>query len=399
MFIAAAFIVLSSASFQGSVNVRSDHAVVTAGGESYRLVGARQPMTAVVRADASSELVVEVIRLGYSGEPTEGAVPLRVMVEKTRNVFPNRADLQPQQRATWAREVGIASFPVRYPLVLAAGRPSVVRVALLRPDRGGNVGVRLTLQSKKKSTLAELDKSAGGRFTFPALDARPKASKKSNARRKKTRQSRAAKKTPPKLAQADTTPQNDDKVETQEAGNSDRGEDEGAGQGEDSVDNAGEDEAIGGGETGSPLDAGPPPAPDPKDVPKVVAPTPEPARGRLKVVLRNEMGTFFKLQQRTVTIDGVVVHREEGALPYPRTIAFDRAVQSGQHAVEVRLSFLGDGGLFFQYVNGYTFHVNDRRRLDVPEDGRLTVVVSGVEAGGPFAELTDKPSVKWTFER
>jgi len=329
------------------VLIRTEHAPVSVDGERYRLVTARAPMVAAVKLERGTRvrLVAYVVRLGTHDEPEEGATPLVVTIGNERHVFPNRPQLVRERVVKTSGElVEIASYPVRYPLATLRGEDEVlVRVALRRPERGGEVGVRLAVESVARQEGAP--------------------------RNRLVRRKRAPKPPPP------PPPPAVEDAGVQVASASDRLED------------ALDDEPQA--DAGAAEDAGaipPPPGPPP----------PQPT-GRVTVVFANQLGEVFDLRAMELAIDGVPVDLPKWRNKRLRDgiAIFDGDIPVGPHFIDLSLMYAGNGGFLFSYMNEYTFHVGDGRRVNVTDGGHVDVRVEAYEGGNFITEMIDRPALRF----
>ncbi len=344
------------------VLIRTEHAPVVIGGERYRIVTPRAPLVAAVHkrpGRTPQQIVVYVVRLGTADEPAEGATPLLVSVGGKQHIFPNRPRLVDSRVVEPKSEVAhIASYPIRYPVGRARARDVTVRVALRRPDRGGVVGIRVAVEPLRKDGVVPLNRLAKPRKRRPRRPTAPPAT---------TVQALDA---GPTLALAD--PVKDEPAVPPEA----------------------PVVAILGPDAGAP-DAGPA---SPRATTTAVTTAPPPlaavAEGRVRMTLQNDMSAVFRLEAVTLAIDGAPV--DVAALtPGAKTLAlFDGELAAGAHSLDVGLRYSGDGGLLFSYLDQYAFHVRDRHRFTVSDEGGIDVTIQAYEAGDFLTEIVDRPALR-----
>lgn len=334
--------------------IRTDHAPVVVAGESYRLVAGRAPMVATIRREKGARvgLVAYVVRLGTRNEPAEGATPLVVTVDGKQHLFPTRPRLVSERVVdSSGRDVEIASYPVRYPLGRLRGQEVSIRVALRRPERGGGVGVRLAVEP---------------------LSGRDRAPRNRLVKRK-----RRAKKPP--AAPAPEPVAVDAGSVVAAAG--------------DRLDDELELPSDAGPLDGGRVDAGVAVAEAP--------PPPPPARGRVTISLVNKLGAAFKLHRIEVAIDGLPIDlpKWRGFERGKRIPLYDGELSVGPHFVDVSLMYVGSGGLLFSYMDEYTFHAGDGRRVRVEKDGHMDIRVEAYEGGNFITEMVDRPALRIQAKR
>jgi hypothetical protein len=359
--VALAGALLAAATPDVRILVRSDNRPVEVDGERYRLVSATAPLVGVVQKQGRgrARLVVYVVRLGYADEPVEGATPVVVTIGNERHIFPNRPRLVRERALNGAAgRIEVASYPVRYPLGRVRGRSTPVRVSLRRAERGGRVGVRLALETEDGRALVPIR----NRLVRPRrqkrkrLPARPKVAPPVDA---------GYDAGAPVLARLE-----DDELD---AGVADASADASVDAGHDAGHDAG-------------WDAGPPPAPK--------LPT-----GRVTIALDNRMPDVFLLQAVDLTIDGYPIEIPPVGVKAGRTRLFDGDLTTGEHHIDISLTYRGKGGLFFSYLDDYTFHAGDGARIKVEKGRHTDIRIEGYEGGNFITEMVDRPAVRFHFGR
>ena len=358
----------------GHVRILSDHAEVAVGVERYRLVAPQGPLRAVVRdATKQERLVVEVVRLGRAGQTLRGGTPLVVHVGKKKHVFPNRPALVRDRAAVMHRtDALIASYPVRYRLPLPRRGQVPVRIALkVRDD--ARVGVRVYLEDPERSLLTPLSFNKHSRAKSKVALGR----KRSRRRRGPYARMRAGQGVVDegrRTARANPDGGPARPVHTaRDGGAADAGGatarvDGGAGPGD--------------GGTGQGQRAASRQAPG------------EPLGVRVVLVFDDQLGGVFKLMERQAEIDGQLVHfADADALGGHRAVMFDGTLPEGLYTFDVALTYAGDGGLFFSYLDAYRFHVRERFDVLVDGQGTLEVLVTGRDQGGWFSEIEERPAL------
>ncbi len=120
---------------------------------------------------------------------------------------------------------------------------------------------------------------------------------------------------------------------------------------------------------------------------------------RAIIVHKNEMGATFALESAAYALDGSPIFTKvdvKGDLADKDQIEiFNGRIVPGNHQLAVKLEFKGHGIGPITYLDGYRFKVTSNYTFNA-EAGKVTTVQSiGYEKGGPFAELKDKPDVRY----
>jgi hypothetical protein len=123
------------------------------------------------------------------------------------------------------------------------------------------------------------------------------------------------------------------------------------------------------------------------------------AGSRAEIVFRNEMSSAFRLVQALFVVDGAVQYNradESGALADQKEIPiFNGAIPPGDHTVQVKLKFQGNGYGVFTYLRGYKFDVQSAHQWTAVEGKTIGLVATALEKGGVTTPLEQRPTVEW----
>jgi len=120
---------------------------------------------------------------------------------------------------------------------------------------------------------------------------------------------------------------------------------------------------------------------------------------RADIIFYNEMSSAFRLTHAVFLLDGSVQYNRQddtGALAEQREIpVFTGAIPTGDHTLQIQLTFQGNGYGVFTYLRGYKFDVKSNQGFTAME-GRLTRISAiAIEKGGATTPLEQRPSVAW----
>lgn len=123
------------------------------------------------------------------------------------------------------------------------------------------------------------------------------------------------------------------------------------------------------------------------------------AGSRAEIVFRNEMSSAFRLIQAVVIVDGAVQYNradESGALADQKEIPiFNGSIPPGDHTVQVKLKFQGNGYGVFTYLKGYKFDIQSAHQWTAVEGKTIGLVAVALEKGGVTTPLEQRPQVQW----
>lgn len=123
------------------------------------------------------------------------------------------------------------------------------------------------------------------------------------------------------------------------------------------------------------------------------------AGSRAEIVFKNEMSSAFRLIQAIVIVDGAVQYNradETGALADQKEIPiFNGSIPPGDHTVQVKLKFQGNGYGVFTYLKGYKFDIQSAHQWTAVEGKTIGLVAVALEKGGVTTPLEQRPQVQW----
>jgi hypothetical protein len=74
---------------------------------------------------------------------------------------------------------------------------------------------------------------------------------------------------------------------------------------------------------------------------------------------------------------------------------YQELVQPGDHTLQIKLEYQGNGYGIFSYLKGYKFEVTSSRSFTALEGKTIRLTVIGYEQGGPTTPLEEKPAVRF----
>ena len=120
---------------------------------------------------------------------------------------------------------------------------------------------------------------------------------------------------------------------------------------------------------------------------------------RAVIVHKNEMGNSFRLVTASYTLDDAAIYTKvdvKGDLADKDQMEiFNGRIVPGPHRIQVKLEYQGHGVGPITYLEGYKFKVTSNYTFDAAPGKVTTIQAIGFEKGGPFAELKDKPDVRY----
>jgi len=123
------------------------------------------------------------------------------------------------------------------------------------------------------------------------------------------------------------------------------------------------------------------------------------AGARTEVIFKNEMSSAYRLIKALVVLDGAIQYNrsdESGALADQKEIpVFTGSVSPGDHTVQIKLTFQGNGYGVFTYLKGYKFDVTSSHSFTVVEGKTLNVTATSLEKGGVTTPLDQRPAMEW----
>jgi hypothetical protein len=123
------------------------------------------------------------------------------------------------------------------------------------------------------------------------------------------------------------------------------------------------------------------------------------AGSRAEVLFHNEMSSAFRLVQALFVVDGAVQYNRQddtGALADQKEIPiFSGSIPPGDHTVQVKLKFQGNGYGVFTYLRGYKFDVTSAHSFTAVEGKTLGLIATALEKGGVTTPLEQRPTIEW----
>lgn len=123
------------------------------------------------------------------------------------------------------------------------------------------------------------------------------------------------------------------------------------------------------------------------------------AGARSEIVFKNEMSSAFRLVRALVVLDGAIQYNRQddtGTLADQKDIpVFTGSVATGDHTVQVLLTFQGNGYGVFTYLRGYKFEVKNSHSFTVVEGKTLSITATALEKGGVTTPLDQRPAIEW----
>jgi hypothetical protein len=123
------------------------------------------------------------------------------------------------------------------------------------------------------------------------------------------------------------------------------------------------------------------------------------AGARTEVIFKNEMSSAYRLVKALVVLDGAIQYNrsdDTGALADQKEIpVYTGSVSPGDHTIQIKLTFQGNGYGVFTYLKGYKFDVTSSHSFTVVEGKTLGVTATALEKGGVTTPLDQRPAMEW----
>lgn len=123
------------------------------------------------------------------------------------------------------------------------------------------------------------------------------------------------------------------------------------------------------------------------------------AGARTEIIFKNEMSSAYRLIKALVVVDGAIQYNrsdDTGALADQKEIpVFTGSETPGDHTVQIKLTFQGNGYGVFTYLKGYRFDVTSSHSFTVVEGKTLQVTATALEKGGVTTPLDQRPAMEW----
>jgi hypothetical protein len=113
-----------------------------------------------------------------------------------------------------------------------------------------------------------------------------------------------------------------------------------------------------------------------------------------EVRVDNQMSTSFRLVGVKLSLNGRPIYdrRSDDLAAQHSFLVYDGVLDAGEHELEARLDFRGQGYGVFSYLNGYRFAAKTTQRFEL-DANRAVVHVMAHERGGPTTPLEERPAV------
>ena len=123
------------------------------------------------------------------------------------------------------------------------------------------------------------------------------------------------------------------------------------------------------------------------------------AGSRAEVEFNNEMSNAFILTRALIVMDGQIQYNRQddsGALSDQKSIPiYSGSMPPGDHAIQLVLTFQGNGFGVFSYLRGYKFEVKSSHAFTALEGKALTVTATAYEKGDITTPLEQRPTIEW----
>ncbi|MCG3173482.1 MAG: hypothetical protein GMKNLPBB_01679 [Myxococcota bacterium] len=125
---------------------------------------------------------------------------------------------------------------------------------------------------------------------------------------------------------------------------------------------------------------------------------------KVQIMVNNEMGGSFILQQLKVTMDGTPILtktiEDDPSLPEKNELeVLNERVAPGNHTLEVVAIYQGNGRGLFSYMDGYRFTVPGKYVFSAQEGQQTVVKAVAYEKGGITTPLTERPTIRFEVNR
>lgn len=123
------------------------------------------------------------------------------------------------------------------------------------------------------------------------------------------------------------------------------------------------------------------------------------AGAEAKIVHRNEMGSSFRLEKVTYSLDGTPVRTlvdNDGDLDGQEEVEIlNGPIVPGNHTLSVQMVYRGNGYGIFTYLRGYVFNLRSSHTFHAEEGKLVRVKAVGYEKGGITTDLKDRPDIRF----
>lgn len=126
------------------------------------------------------------------------------------------------------------------------------------------------------------------------------------------------------------------------------------------------------------------------------------AGAEARLVHRNEMGSSFKLEKVSYSLDGTPIRTivdEDGSLDEQEEVEIlTGPIVPGNHTLSVVMVYRGNGYGIFTYLRGYVFNLRSSHTFHAEEGKLVRVKAVGYEKGGMTTDLKDRPDIRFETE-
>ncbi len=113
--------------------------------------------------------------------------------------------------------------------------------------------------------------------------------------------------------------------------------------------------------------------------------------GRVSIRHENAMGSLFRLERATFTLDGAALHAPAAAA---NGTLYNGALSPGDHTLTIDLEYAGRGLGVFGYLEGYHFHLHSLQSFTLRPGRGIDLRVVGFEQGVATRALDQRPAVR-----
>ena len=123
------------------------------------------------------------------------------------------------------------------------------------------------------------------------------------------------------------------------------------------------------------------------------------AGAEAQLLHRNEMGSSFKLEKVSYSLDGTPVRSlvdRDGDLDDKEELEIlSGPIVPGNHTISVVMTYRGNGYGIFSYLKGYVFNLRSSHTFRAEEGKLVQVKAIGYEKGGVTTDLKDRPNIRF----
>ncbi|MGK0357910.1 MAG: hypothetical protein ACI9U2_000193 [Bradymonadia bacterium] len=123
------------------------------------------------------------------------------------------------------------------------------------------------------------------------------------------------------------------------------------------------------------------------------------AGAEARLLHRNEMGSSFKLEKVSYSLDGTPVRSlvdRDGDLDDKEELEIlSGPIVPGNHTISVVMTYRGNGYGIFSYLKGYVFTLRSSHTFRAEEGKFVQVKAIGYEKGGVTTDLKDRPDIRF----